>query len=377
VVLRKRSTLERLGLIPRIPVDIHPLPGSHMPPMFEGLGLRTSHAFDLAYEAADKFTKVLRKRKKSAGFMRSLMLQRLCSSYASGLATAEKLLAGRSLDDEELELELGDEGLSLIDEERKHLQTIIDVLSPHPTDPKLDAVQYFLEERRWLELGCIIFSQYFDTTKWIAERLTGRLSGEPVAVYAGAGKSGIYINGEWKSVEREQIKKAVKDRTIRLIVATDAACEGLNLQTLGTLINVDLPWNPSRLEQRIGRIKRFGQRRDRVDMLNLLYHGSTQPTVDEKVYAKLSSRMKDRFDIFGTLPDVIDDDWIDDEEKFEAELKNYTNRRARANAFDLRYGDDVDPKGERWELCEKVLARNDVKKRLSRGWGERDRAEQP
>jgi hypothetical protein len=72
---------------------------------------------DMAYEAADKFTKVLRKRKKSAGFMRSLMLQRLCSSYASGLATAEKLLAGRSLDDEELELELGDEGLSLIDEE--------------------------------------------------------------------------------------------------------------------------------------------------------------------------------------------------------------------------------------------------------------------
>jgi hypothetical protein len=43
--------------------------------------------------------------------MRTLMLQRLCSSYASGLATAEKLLAGRSLDDEELELELGDESL--------------------------------------------------------------------------------------------------------------------------------------------------------------------------------------------------------------------------------------------------------------------------
>jgi superfamily II DNA/RNA helicase len=228
----------------------------------------------------------------------------------------------------------------------------------------------------WFDLrknGCIIFSQYFDTTKWVAEGLTSRLTREPVAVYAGAGKSGIYINGEWKSVEREQIKKAVKERTIRLIVATDAACEGLNLQTLGTLINIGLPWNPSRLEQRIGRIKRFGQRRDRVDMLNLLYHGSAQPTVDEKVYAKLSSRMKDRFDIFGTLPDVIDDDWIDDEERLEEELKNYTNRRARANAFDLRYAGDVVPKGERWELCEKVLARNDVKKRLSRGWGERER----
>jgi hypothetical protein len=77
--------------------------------------------------------------------------------------------------------------------------------------------------------------------------------------------------------------------------------------------------------------------------------------------------MRDRLDIFGTLPDVIDDDWIDDGERLEAELKNYTNRRARANAFDLRYAGDVVPKGERWELCEKVLARNDVKKRLSPG----------
>jgi superfamily II DNA/RNA helicase len=133
----------------------------------------------------------------------------------------------------------------------------------------------------------------------------------------------MYISGEWKSVEREQIKKAVKERTIRLVVATDAACEGLNLQTLGTLINIDLPWNPSRLERRIGRIKRFGQRRDRVDMLNLLYHGIAQQTVDEKVYAKLSERMRNRFDIFGTLPDVIEDDWIEDEEELEARLREY------------------------------------------------------
>jgi len=72
-------------------------------------------------------------------------------------------------------------------------------------------------------------------------------------------------------------------------------------------------------------------------MLNPLYHGFTQPTVDEKVYAKLSARMKDRFDIFGTLPNVIDDDWIEDEERFEAQLRDYTDRRARANAFGLRY----------------------------------------
>ena len=90
-------------------------------------------------------------------------------------------------------------------------------------------------------------------------------------------------NGEAWSAKRSRPGEGAE---IRLLVATDAACEGLNLQTLGTLINVDLPWNPSRLEQRIGRIKRFGQTRDRVDMLNLVYTN----TNDEKVYRALSQR---------------------------------------------------------------------------------------
>ena len=102
---------------------------------------------------------------------------------------------------------------------------------------------------------------------------------------------------------------------MRVVCATDAACEGLNLQTLGTLINVDLPWNPSRLEQRIGRIKRYGQQRREVDMANLVYAG----TIDEKVYQRLSERMQDRYDILGSLPDTIEDDWIEDIERLEEE----------------------------------------------------------
>src|SRR5690606_11078049 len=140
--------------------------------------------------------------------------------------------------------------------------------------------------KTWLEHGCIIFSQYFDTAYWVAAALAQALPEEPVAVYAGAGKSRLFRDGASASVERDDIKKAVKQRDIRLVVATDAACEGLNLQTLGTLINVDLPWNPSRLEQRLGRIKRFGQARRTVDMLNLVYHN----TQDEKVYRVLSRR---------------------------------------------------------------------------------------
>ena len=171
-----------------------------------------------------------------------------------------------------------------------------------------------------------MFSQYYDTTYSLGAELAKSLPGEPVGVYAGAGKSGLFRGEDFASVEREEIKNAVKKRDIRLVVATDAACEGLNLQTLGTLINVDLPWNPSRLEQRLGRIKRFGQARRTVEMLNLVYH----ETQDEKVYQVLSRRMKDRYDIFGGLPDTIEDDWIESVEKLEKMMDEYIHLRQKA-----------------------------------------------
>lgn len=49
--------------------------------------------------------------------------------------------------------------------------------------------------------------------------------------------------------------------------------------------------------------------------VNLLYHGLAQQTVDEKIYAKLSERLRNRFDMLGTSPNVIEDDWIEDEEE--------------------------------------------------------------
>jgi hypothetical protein len=363
-VLRKRSTLEELGLLERIAVDIWPSEGEQLP-MFCGLGLLTSPEFDVAYEAAQDFARALRQRTQSAGFMKSIMQSRICSSIASGLSTAQKLLEKRRFFEEDGEEDwLLDNLPEILEAEYAHLERIVSVLSQKSTDPKLDAVLYFLQERHWLDLGCIIFSQYFDTAHWVANNLSQRLPQESVALYAGAHKSGLFFAGEWRSAEREDIKRAVRERTIRLVVATDAACEGLNLQTLGTLINIDLPWNPSRLEQRIGRIKRFGQTRDRVDMLNLVYHG----THDEKVYEVLSQRMKDRYDLFGSLPDTIEDEWIENIETLEAKLQEFTERKKQANAFELRYASTVEPKGPRWETCEKVLSRRDIVERLSEGW---------
>ena len=374
-VLRRRQTLEEAGLLEKVAVDIHPNPiapaTAYAGVGFNGLGLLTNHPFDLAYKAAEAFTTALQKRTKAAGFMKTLLLQRICSSFASGRMTAEKMLRRETLEDEE-QGKLIDEALSALTPiEAGHLRTIVEELSrPEARDPKLAAVRYFLTEHRtegrtWLEHGSIIFSQYYDTAYSLGSELAKLLPNETVAVYAGTGKSGLFRGADFASVEREDIKSAVKAREIRLLVATDAACEGLNLQTLGTLINVDLPWNPSRLEQRLGRIKRFGQARHTVDMLNLVYH----ETQDEKVYQVLSRRMKDRYDIFGGLPDTIEDDWIESVEKLEEMMDEYIHLRKQArDVFEMRYQETIDPDKDRWELCSRVLARRDIVDRLSAPW---------
>jgi superfamily II DNA or RNA helicase len=373
VVLRRRQTLEEAGLLEKVGVDIHP----NIPQIeYQGIdfidqGLLTNYSFNLAYEAAENFTRALQKRTKSAGFMKTMMLQRICSSFASGRITAEKMLRRETLEDED-QTRLLEETLSnLTPEEEGYLETIVEELSrPEARDPKLAAVQYFLtqhitEGKTWLEHGCIVFSQYYDTTYAIASELAKLLPNEAIGVYAGAGKSGLFRGENYSFVDRNKIKDAVKERKIRLVIATDAACEGLNLQTLGTLINVDLPWNPSRLEQRLGRIKRLRQTRQTVDMLNLVYHD----TQDEKIYQVLSRRMKDRYDIFGGLPDTIEDDWIDTKEKLEQMMDEYIHLRHQArDVFEIRYQQTIDPDRDRWELCSRVLSRRDVIDQLSLPW---------
>lgn len=342
VVLRKRQQLEEAKdkdgkpLLSPVGVDVHPEREQASEQrafdiLFEGKALRTSENFRQAYDEARAFGKALAKRGKGSGFMKNLMEQRICSSIHAGLSTARRLLEGDAVHEEDEEQE-GDVKVET-GEEREVLQRLIDRLERLDVDPKMDAVIHFLDKEKWLDLGVIIFSQYYDTAKWLADSLAARYPEEAVGLYAGAGRSRLYQRGDSVSVERETLKRMVAEHQIRVMVATDAACEGLNLQTLGTLINIDLPWNPTRLEQRIGRIKRFGQKRETVDMLNLVF----EQTVDEKIYERLSERMKNRYDLFGSLPDTIKDEWIEDIETLGERLDEYINAQKNATGFDLRY----------------------------------------
>lgn len=272
------------------------------------------------------------------------------------------LLEGRTIhqeeDDQEADLTI-DSG-----EEREVLARLIGRLQGIEEDPKLNAVIHYLEREKWLALGVIIFSQYYATAEWVAEELAKRYPDEAIGLYAGAGRSRLFQRGESVTCERETLKKRVAEQEIRVMVATDAACEGLNLQTLGALINIDLPWNPTRLEQRIGRIKRFGQKRETVDMLNLV----NEQTVDEKIYDRLSERMRNRYDLFGSVPDTIKDEWIEDIATLGEKMDEFINAQKAATGFDLRYRANLAAPEEDWRDCSRVLSRRDFAMLMTKAW---------
>ena len=367
IVLRKRTTLESAGLLSKVGVDVHPERNlarelQLFNALFEASALRTSEDFREAYREARLFGKALGKRGKGGGFMKNLMEQRICSSIQAGLNTARMLLEGRTIheeaDDQEIDLKIE------ADEESEVLTRLIARLERIERDPKLTAVLHYLEREKWIDYGVIIFSQYYDSAKWVADSLAARYPDVAIGLYAGAGRSRLYQGGESVHTERETLKKMVAEHGIRIMVATDAACEGLNLQTLGALINIDLPWNPTKLEQRIGRIKRFGQVREKVDMLNLV----NEQTVDEKVYERLSERMRDRYNLFGSLPDTIKDEWIDDIETLGEKMDEYINAQKEATGFDLRYTTSMEPTEKDWRDCSEVLSRRDFSELMSEGW---------
>lgn len=331
-----------------------------------------------AYDAAQEFCRLLGQRVRGAGFLKTLLLRRMGSSIYAGKRTTEKMLStwGTGVpftdrDEEEDEddgldngtAEVMSEMKNLTAEERAELARCLKALEvSQDRDPKFQRVLDYLKRENWLAQGCIIFSQYFDSAWWLAEALSrDHLPEEPIGLYAGGANSGILLGGQFKACPRDDIKAKVKHGEIRLLIGTDAASEGLNLQRLGTLINLDLPWNPTRLEQRKGRIQRIGQVRDEVFVCNLRYRGS----VEDRVHQLLSSRLEYIFDLFGQIPDVLESLWIDVAQGEVEEAKKRIDGLEHSHPFDDRYAkvDNVD-----WESCAKVLSENEKRKVLVAGW---------
>ncbi len=326
-----------------------------------------------AYELAEKFCTALGRRMKAAGFLKTLLLRRMGSSIHAGLKTAERMLA--EWDDPEEDIDDDDDAPDAVDappssafsrsltvHERDLLTRFVESLRANrERDPKYAVVRQCLLERGWLRLGCIVFSQYRDSIQWLAEQLSEELDAEMIAVYSGPSTSGIMLGGQWTPRSREDLKAMVKRAEIRLMLGTDAASEGLNLQRLARLINLDLPWNPTKLEQRKGRIQRIGQIHDIVEVYNIRYKDS----VEDRVHELLSDRLHDIFSLFGQIPDVLEDAWVAIALGEKEQAQKIIDELPRSHPFDLRYThvEKID-----WETCRHVLEEAEKQRVLATGW---------
>jgi hypothetical protein len=128
------------------------------------------------------------------------------------------------------------------------------------------------------------------------------------------------------------------------------------------LINIDLPWNPTRLEQRKGRIQRIGQVRSEIWIANLRYRDS----VEDRVHQVLADRLEAIHGLFGQIPDTLEEVWVQIALQDEHAANQLIDRtKATRNPFDVKYSkvEEVD-----WETCSTVLEPMAVKQLLSRGW---------
>lgn len=140
----------------------------------------------------------------------------------------------------------------------------------------------------------IIFSEHRDTLNYLVDRLTALL---------GRQESVVAIHGGVPREQRRKLQEAFRqDKEVLVLVATDAAGEGINLQRAHLMVNYDLPWNPNRLEQRFGRIHRIGQT-EVCHLWNLVADGTREGLVFRRLFEKLEeqrSALGDQvFDVLG------------------------------------------------------------------------------
>jgi superfamily II DNA or RNA helicase len=142
-------------------------------------------------------------------------------------------------------------------------------------DPKLLALMPIVEELLRDGFNPIVYCRYIATANYVASELASRLKGY------GADLRVLAVTGERSEEERETLIAELERSPRRMLVATDCLSEGINLQqAFDAVLHYDLPWNPNRLEQREGRVDRYGQPASRVR--TVLLYGQDNP-MDEAV----------------------------------------------------------------------------------------------
>ena len=272
------------------------------------------HLQKLLYEAVTEYARegynqAMREQKRHIGFLMILMQRLVVSSTRAIRTTLERRHAALShsesrANDQLDELVIGDErsdaaedvydmdGQELLDEllntriaalknERQEVETLLKAAiacEQRGSDAKAEAlinwVYELQSEENEPDLKILIFTEFVPTQQMLKEFLEAR------------GISVVTLNGSMDMNDRRLAQDAFRN-THRVLISTDAGGEGLNLQFAHVVVNYDIPWNPMRLEQRIGRVDRIGQKKT-VRAINFVFLDSVEHRVREVLEKKLA-----------------------------------------------------------------------------------------
>ncbi len=203
-------------------------------------------------------------------------------------------------------------------------------------DKKWEELSRLLQENEYMVDGSgsrrklIIFTEHKDTLNYLTDWIRGLLGSEESVV--------VIHGGVMRDKRREAQELFRNDPKTLILIATDAAGEGVNLQNANLMVNYDLPWNPNRLEQRFGRIHRIGQT-EVCHLWNIVANETREGDVFQKLFDKLEIERKA---LGGRVFDILG-------EAFE-------NRSLKDMLIDaIRYGDDPKVRSRLEEVVEGAL----------------------
>jgi len=190
-----------------------------------------------------------------------------------------------------------------LEEERREVAELIDLargVLATGHESKFEKLREVLASQEFSGQKIIVFTEHRDTLHWLRHRLEGLGFTDKIAVIHGA------MDFRQREAEVERFRRPHDRRGAQYLLATDAAGEGINLQFCWLMVNYDVPWNPARLEQRMGRIHRYGQQHDPVIIINLIANGTREDrvvgTLLRKLQAMRNELQSDKvFDVVGRL----------------------------------------------------------------------------
>lgn len=324
-------------------------------------------------------------RARAIGFLMSLYQRRLASSTAAlrcSLENRVKRLQRRLEDSEEMsrngpiEIPSEEDLDEMEDEERERIERQIEAqtLARNPQEvqteiealkalkivaiaveeggheAKLARLKKLLKEEGFHDnpdQRLLIFTEFKDTLEYLVKCLES--IGFKVGYIHGGMKSGKRDERGTRLFVEQQFRDGVREGGIQILVATEAAGEGINLQCCHIMVNYDIPWNPNRLEQRMGRIHRYGQMFD-----CLIFNFVAVNTVEGHVLEKLLERIDTIRDalqddaVFNVVGEILPASYI------ERVLRDYYAGKLSKDELDDRLLKDVE-EGKFRAICQNAL----------------------